>query len=333
MLGQVKTHNLFFSRHTQADRRADEQEHNGNRHGCPSADRKHTKQLFCKQCNAAAVEQAGEAIVAGGCGRCKKTDCNGTPNAVAEVDGNRADRVIDMELIVEQPNAERAKETGHNADDCRAEAVRYVTAGGDGDQTGERSVETHGNIRLAVLYPCEDHAGDGCYGRCDGGREEDRAELLNACCRSAVEAVPAEPEDKYAKAAERNVVARESIDLYDLAGCILFELADARAEQLCADERGKTAYHVDGAGACKIMEAELRKPAAAPDPVCFDGVYQSGDNTGVNAVGKELCAFCHCAGNDGCGRGAEHKVEYEIRPVKVCVVCENIKARLTDEAQ
>ena len=128
-------------------------------------------------------------------------------------------------------------------------------------------------------------------------------------------------------------MARESIDLYDLAACILFELADARAEQLCADERRKTAYHVDGAGACKIMEAELRKPATAPDPVCFDGVYQSGDNTGVNAVGKELCAFCHCAGNDGRGRGAEHKVEYEIRPVKVCVVCENIKARLTDEAQ
>ena len=58
-------------------------------------------------------------------------------------------------------------------------------------------------------------------------------------------------------------MARESIDLYDLAACILFELADARAEQLCADERGKTAYHVDGAGACKIMEAELRKPAIA----------------------------------------------------------------------
>ena len=81
------------------------------------------------------------------------------------MDGNRADRVIDMELIVEQPNAERAKETGHNADECRAEAVCYITAGGDGDQTGERSVETHGNIRLAVLYPCENHAGDGRYGR------------------------------------------------------------------------------------------------------------------------------------------------------------------------
>ena len=64
---------------------------------------------FASSANAAAVEQAGEAIVAGGCGRCKKTDCNGAPNAVAEVDGNRADRVIDMELIVEQPKRRTGK--------------------------------------------------------------------------------------------------------------------------------------------------------------------------------------------------------------------------------
>ena len=79
------------------------------------------------------------------------------------------------------------------------------------------------------------------------------------------------------------------------------------------------------------MEAQLCEPAAAPYPVRLDGVYQSADNARVYAVGKELCAFCHSARNDGRGSRAEHEVEYELIPPEICVAREDIEAGLTDK--
>ena len=35
---------------------------------------------------------------------------------------------------------------------------------------------------------------------------------------------------------------------------------------------------VDGTGAGKIMKAYLGEPAAAPDPVCLNGINQGGDH-------------------------------------------------------
>ena len=41
------------------------------------------------------------------------------------------------------------------------------------------------------------------------------------------------------------------------------------------------------------------------------GVNEERDHCRINAVGGELGAFCHSAGDDGGGSGAENKVENE----------------------
>ena len=123
----------------------------------------------------------------------------------------------------------------------------------------------------------------------------------------------------------------DCVDLCDLAVLVGFKFADSGSKDLGADQGGQTAYHVDSSGAGEIVEAQLSQPAAAPDPVCFHRVDQSGDHAGVYTVGQELGTLCHCAGNDGCGGCAEYQVEYKVGVVKVFVCGEDIQTRLTDQ--
>ena len=94
---------------------------------------------------------------------------------------------------------------------------------------------------------------------------------------------------------------------------VLVVLADAGAENSGADAGAHAAYHVDCGGAGEVMEAQLAQPAAAPDPVAGDGIDESGDAEGVDAVGDELGALCHGAGDDGGGGGAEDRLEDQER--------------------
>ena len=77
----------------------------------------------------------------------------------------------------------------------------------------------------------------------------------------------------------------ECIYFYNLTTLILIKLTDTGSQQFCTDQCGNTTYHVDRTGSCEIMEAKLCQPAAAPDPVSFDGIDQCGDHTGVNTIG------------------------------------------------
>ena len=64
-----------------------------------------------------------------------------------------------------------------------------------------RHMETSG---LPYLHPGENHADNRCHRRRNRGGEENRAELLDAAVAGrAVEAVPAEPQDEHAEAAQR----------------------------------------------------------------------------------------------------------------------------------
>ncbi len=125
---------------------------------------------------------------------------------------------------------------------------------------------------------------------------------------------------------------REGVYFCDFAGLILFKLAHAGAQDPGADKSGDAAHHMNGAGTGKIVEAHLREPAAAPDPVRFDGIDQCGDDSGVDTVGQKFCPFCHGAGYDGCGGGTEDQVKDEIGPVKICITGKDIKSRLSDQA-
>ena len=106
----------------------------------------------------------------------------------------------------------------------------------------------------------------------------------------------------------------ECIYFYDLTTLILIELTDTGSQQFCTDQSGNTTYHVDRTRSCEIMEAKLCQPAAAPDPVAGDGVDDQADGGGVAAVGAELRALGHRAGDDGRGSGAEHSLGTPRRP-------------------
>ena len=113
---------------------------------------------------------------------------------------------------------------------------------------------------------------------------------------------------------------------------LLAELADTGAKDLGAHQSGDAAHHVNGAGAGKIVEAQLSQPAAAPDPVRLDGIDQGRDDAGVDAVTQEFGTLCHSAGDDGRRSGAEDQIEYEVGPVEAPIGCEDIKAGLADQA-
>ena len=77
------------------------------------------------------------------------------------------------------------------------------------------------------------------------------------------------------------------------------------------------AHHVDHPGTGKIhhavaqaeIGAQLRQPAAAPDPVAIDGVDDHRNEKAINDKSRELPAFRHGAGGDGGGGVHKHHLK------------------------
>ena len=57
------------------------------------------------------------------------------------MDRHRTDRVIDFGNVIKEFHREDAEHASHDAYHGRAEGVDHITAGGDGHQTGQRTVE------------------------------------------------------------------------------------------------------------------------------------------------------------------------------------------------
>ena len=85
--------------------------------------------------------------------------------------------------------------------------------------------------------------------------------------------------------------------------------AKTRSQDRGADEGGNSANHMNGAGACEIVESHLREPAAAPDPVSGYRIDYQADEEAVDAVRREFCTLCHGSRNDGCRSGTEYCLE------------------------
>ena len=215
---------------------------------------------------------------------CKQTGCDGTPDTVHHMYCNCTDRIIDVKLVIQQPYTEANQKTCNCADDDRTESICYITRSCDCYQTCQRCVQTHRNIRLTILDPGKDHTYNRCNGRSDGRGQEYTCQLLLCGAGCTVKSVPAKPQDEYTKCAYYNVMSRKSIYFYDLAVFIFFKLTDTRANHLGTNQSCNTTYHMDCCGTCKIVEAHLCQPAAAPDPVCLDRVDQCGNDAGVYTV-------------------------------------------------
>ena len=110
---------------------------------------------------------------------------------------------------------------------------------------------------------------------------------------------------------------------------VLGVLTDTGTEDSCADKSCDAADHMHRRGACKIVEAKLCEPAAAPDPVARDRVDNCGNDHRINAVCRELGALCHRTGNDSRSSCTEYGLKDQGRPVVALTdnaVSEEIKA-------
>ena len=67
-------------------------------------------------------------------------------------------------------------------------------------------------------------------------------------------------------------------------------------------------------GTREVVEAQLGKPSAAPNPVAGNRVDYRADCKAVQAVRDKFGALRHGAGNDGCCRGAENGLEDDEGP-------------------
>ena len=159
---------------------------------------------------------------------------------------------------------------------------------GNGYQTCQGSIQAHGYIRFAIFDP-----GTGSYITtvAMAGAMVVVTKIEPSCfyggCSSTVESVPAKPQDEIRPVHPIGRLCPGNAFTFVIFACSypLSNLPIRGPKHCCTDQSGNTADHVDAAGTCEIMEADLGKPAAAPGPVCFDRINHCGNDTGVNTVG------------------------------------------------
>ena len=164
MLGNVKPECFLVATDAQPDCLADNEEGQRDSDSRPCRDREDTGCLQTEKLKASAVEESAQLCagrvsyrIAGCGGRCEQTYRKCTPYTVHAVDCDCTYRVVYMELVVKQPNAEYNEQTSDSADDGGAECVYNIAARSYGYKTCKRCIKTHGDIGLTVLYPCKDH--------------------------------------------------------------------------------------------------------------------------------------------------------------------------------
>ena len=271
VLVDVQAVDLHLSGDAQADGLVDDLEDEEHHDDDIDIDRDEAQQLDAQLAQAAAVEQAlAHAVAAVG----EQADCDGAPHAVCKVDGDCADGIVDPGDLIKELNAQDHQKTGHKADDEGTERRNSVAACRDGHQTGQRTVQGHGDIGLAVPQPGEDHGHAGGHSSGQVGVEADQTGQGHGLIggqaqgRAAVETEPAEPQDEDAQRTGSQVVAGDGVGV-----AVLVVLADTGAKHRSAQQSDDAADVMNGCGTGKVMETHALQPAAAPHPVAADGVY------------------------------------------------------------
>ena len=205
-----------------------------------------------------------------------------------------ANGIVYLGDLVEKLDSQYDHDAEHCPHDCRAQRRDCVTAGGNAHQASKSGVIGHRDVGLAVANPCKDERRAAGDRRGQVGIEENEASTLNSgiCVHrhsgSAIEAKPAEPEDKHTQRRKGQVVPENGVRF-----AILAVLAEAGAKHLRTDESTDAADHVYRRGTSKIMESKLAQPASTPDPVARDRVDENGDAGRIDAISAKLRAFGH----------------------------------------
>ena len=171
--------------------------------------------------------------------------------------GNGTNRVIHMKLVIQKPYTEYYQQASDKTDDCSTQTIGNITRSRDCNQTCQRCIQTHGDIRLAILDPCKNHTYDSCHCRSNCCGKEYTGQLRTIFTCSTIETIPTKPENKASQASKWKVMSRKCVNLNNLTGFILGKLTDTRSKDFRTDQCRDTTNHMNCTGTCEIMEAKL----------------------------------------------------------------------------
>src|SRR5512146_1156599 len=197
------------------------------------------------------VEQAGNGssdavpgatVVA--CAVSEQANREHAPKSAGAVDRDRADRIIDLQSVLDERNAHAYKQTCYQSDDRAACWVDESARSRDGHEACQHSVHSHRRVRLAFQRPHVDHRAKGTRATRKHGVHSDGANAQAACSRSAerasrIEAEPPEGKDETTDHHGRNVMPDDCI-----CRAIAVEFADARSDDERAGQCSQAAHRM-----------------------------------------------------------------------------------------
>ncbi len=203
------------------------------------------------------------------------------------------------------------------------QAARSQRLGSDGNQASQCTVQCHGQVSLAEQDAGNNQTGDQTTSSSSVGVDEDLGNSVGIGdvgynqLRTTVEAEPAQPQDEHTQSGQRQVGARDGVDL--TVGAVL---ALTSAQQQHTGQSSGSTGHVNHTGTGEVEEASFVQEATAPLPEALDRVDEASHDHGEDQEREQLHALGNRTGNDGHGSRNEYDLEEEVRSNRVvrCIV-------------
>ena len=234
---------------------------------------------------------------------CDEAQSHGADDAGDQVDTDDVERIVKAPAELEA-DGQGGSRTGDQAEAEGADRADVGAGRGDGDQAGNHTGGGTERGRVTVADAFRDEPAE--HGRCGGceGVDPDQAALLRRRCCAAVEAEPAEPQDRGTEHHERDVVRA-------VVGVLAEALAVADDQH--EDQRGDTGVDVDHCAAGEVNRraegladcAFRAEQPAAPDHVGQRAVHQRDPDRDEDGPGAELGAVSDRAADQGDGDDGE----------------------------
>lgn len=201
-------------------------------------------------------------------------------------------------------HADPGNDAGTNADDNGAPAGDKPGSGRDADQTGDHAV--HGADNGGLLEEDDVHAcpREQGHGSADVSVEDSGAGIRGSRVRiTAIEAVPADPEDASSNHHERDIVGGEILSVF----------LEARPDPVGANKGGRAGGQVDNITTGIVENAQFCGPATAPDAVGAGAVGKDQPEWHEYHPGREIHAREIGTGDQGEGDRCKDELEVDHR--------------------
>lgn len=246
VLVDIQTVDLLLLRNAQTDSFLHDAEYRKCHHHYIDQHREHSHQL-------------GEEIAA----LAENTCSDHSPQSANSVNADRPDGIVELHYLIKEIDAQSGEDPGDNPDERSSPGSYHVRPCRNGNESADYAVAHHGYIRLFVKDPGHYHSTDSACRACHYVVERDIADIGGyRQRRAAVEPEPCEPQDKRTQRGHRDIMPQNG---YRFTVLGVFTLSGVYQQR--THKGAYSAHHVYRSRACKIVEAHVAEPAAAPDPV------------------------------------------------------------------